>query len=625
MAGIIIDGDVASQGLRFIQGRNEVESRERMHGAELQQRDRHFNKEYELKLRDLERLKTYTDALADESGARAGQTRAQTEGLRFKNAEDQRGSIAESLRRAERSRLAGDTQGFRDILLGTAADAGIDLGENASDEQLWQGVSRAARVGAEMPVRSQFARDLHQIQPGAAESVNNITGRAFAGQNLRGSSNLGMDGVSGLDAATQEITDQFAGRLETLAKQKFGGDYQAMLSDPQIREQMRGFVENHPTLNELFRARPNVSSEDAGVRLTDLGSSGAMAIGVNGKNGQRAPLTQRGSVASENPNDPAVAVGYGDLFNFIRGMSTTHGGEIGLAPAMVDAVAARTAAPGRFVSEDQLDTRARATLLGEQALPGGVDQDTALRMYAGEPVTPEAKTAYSADQADRVATAKGSAASVAAFDSPEEQATREQRVAEQMIPRVTNNIMATLRLDDTSKGVGWSDQFSESYRSGLVDTANASGEAAGSQNEAYRRAFQSDIQATLADPDNVARLARAFNMTDKFGRPITSVRDMNQAQLYKASQVVALSRKEDVMNDWWAGDRFTIGTLTDQAIEAVAKHGARIKSERRSGRREKDPVDTQRPEYAEDVRDAFQRVWSDLGPNGVLWKRLAGN
>lgn len=604
MAGIIIDGN--SLGLRaldFIHNRRALEQRGREHTAEIGLRrdlmamqhqqwtaghdedKRQFNANLLQQQQEAEARDRYNTELLRQNGTKLEafikQIEEDVRGVRITNDQKQyefggrqRKDASDALERAVALRGAGTADSLKqaeNLLRGTMER------HNLTGDNPWEVVGAFAESGDYTESEAALARQLRSPDTSLAGAQNRT--REAVGGGLRSSGGSSHVGIGAIDEQIQSLTDGATVALQSALRGRFNGDVQAMLGDRKIQESLVGFAENHPSLISLLHDRENVDSDNPDVKLKPIGDSGYFAVTVRNIHGERAPITQRGSISSENPDDPALALSHGDLYNLIMGLSTQNGGSIGNAGPMLDAALAATAPAGRFGGDGGLDRDkslavAQAAHIGRTR--GLLDENQALSMLAGEPVTDMARGAEGVAFGAELAADAGAAQALADYRSPTQRRERRRYYDEELAPRVASDLL--VQLSDVGKGMGFFDQHSESYRKGLhrIHLTDAQlkrlGIAPGTKlrgEELYAASFLADIQSTLGRSDNMIKLSRAFDLRNEHGELITRDADLNDQQARLLYEVIAFSREKDMMDAWWRKSIFTPGVITDEAIQAV--------------------------------------------------------
>lgn len=568
MAGIIIDDGFANTLFNRIGQRDTLEENKRQFNEELGLRQRELGQQDRIISQgdaqlaiDGRRVKVMEDeskraaellgfqkdelsASADNLRASAGSTRQQTE-------ERQRNVYAEALARAARANQGDTPDKAVPILQGAIERAGGKLSGDETYQELVDQLSRYSLTTDSAGEMGAFVRSLN------------------------GSRSAQAPDSAPLANAVQVRTDDYVQILTHQLNTKYKGDPDAMLAEPAVRESMQVFLEAHPTVLATLAGRANVNGENPGVNLVPIGDSGRYVIQVTNKNGKKAPVTRNGTISADNPDDPAVSVSAGDMFNLLQAASTQNGGGIELISPMIDAAAANTADVGY-----SLDDEAKAAFLAQSALGDDVSNETIMDIATGGPVTGEQKKVAAEARLERATVAeenRGEQRTIAreereqgrkvededrAFENLDKIENRKFFLRENVRQRATefDSDLNKLVTDIAAPIIGDSPTFFdevigslgikgldanpyEIYRDGanLTDTQRSllSGER-----EILNASIEQDVRSVLSDPKQAKLLADELNITVK-GRKSNSPGDWSPEDQARAVVAVILSRQNN--------------------------------------------------------------------------------
>ena len=641
MADIIVDSNVPLGLLNHIRARDNFESQMKYNNAVLEER-RRSNKaqegfqrsEIDIAYRTLQDQIKRHAALNNLSDAQARNFDASTQ--RFQD-ETHRLAMADTRDAAARARVhmsKGDEASARASLVGALRTYRQEFDENAPIEDLMKKAETYSAGGNMLSLYESLSGAMRNIE--APGQKRTLSGDVEVPDSIANAE---------MGAQQQGYLRQSATLLEELVKTNFAGDIDAALGDPEFVNTMKSLAEADPTIREILRNRTNVSSENADPKLQDLGDSGGhMAVTVNNVDGNRAPITQKGSKAAENPDDPAIALSPGDLYNFF--VVGARGRDM-IEPAF-EAVAANTAPVGGTV-----ESSAIAALLGQQT--GALDQKGVANVLAGRPASSEAQAdAASVRRITEQQLTEQRAEEAEQRRAGRAQAVHQQRRAEELNDTTKQSLLEydesieerTARVGDLVAGEAITIMQDMRDKPSLIGDAlmTAAGisdfitmkNLTGGQlkerlqnpwaaydegwnltrsekdlpkDEQRALSFSRDFEKTFRIPRNAELLAKYFDLRDHKGRVSTNYQDWNPKSRAEAQNALMLIRA--------ANDRFGTVSEADIALAAEGLHPERSGVLQRYIQDVSNNANQIAGEYAETVGDATGAVAGGLRSVGA--------
>lgn len=486
-------------------------------------------------------------------------------------------------RDAEKAMEAGDLRGAKAATDKIAKLYGHSFDDDMPLSMRMDEITRLSGSTLQLPVLAAGVDALSKATPSAEEATARIVDA------IRGGT-IATDPAVGnrlsMDAEEQIMLDEINYKLRRRARATLGAGADeaairhAITTDPEGQRVIDEALKNFPELLRVLESRPNVKPGDAGLDFVPIGETGAQIPTVNSKNGSRAPITQNaGEFAADPAASPVAAVSYGDKYDLLQVASTVNGGSIGLTGAAIEGLLASIAPTGstldeetvlraqRTLSPQTLADRSRAMLFTNSDV-GSTDADAEQRgraLASGEPLAPEAQRRHTQEQTVRIGNAVEDRKAVEAHNTPAARAARQEAFEVNALPRALDNTFARMTPETFEKSSTGSlfghPATMESWRKGVPGHEQFLPPNP-TERDRIKASATMDIISTLSDPRNAELIASVV------GARGADPAQWDQDAVQRAADIIVMARMDDTSGNLFVDERYTVGLLTEKAVEA---------------------------------------------------------
>jgi hypothetical protein len=458
--------------------------------------------------------------------------------------------MSEPLVQFESAMARGDEAGARAVLMGAANIGGFEFPPDAPLSEMERIVRER---GAQASNLGHLQGMYEHLPERAGDNVDRMTGMLTPPGGPVDSRHVGIN-------PQEALMNNIWTTLENTRVEGYRGDTEAFLQDPTVQQLLKRYAKINPALQSYVANRPHVDTNNPGLDFKDL-DDGFMFPIVNNDRGEKAPITQQGSYFRDNPNDPAIAVDYGDLYRLAQVSATSAGGGMDVVPAAADALLAQT----RPIQ--QQGNAPLAALHGQAA--GLMNPEEQKRLLAGEALTPHGQTRQEQRENLQLSSAKrlnDLEVDRRAPRPPEDQKKLDAEWGSSTLLRAAQ-AWASENMGD--------DGLSKSAKRGLINRAwgfegrhrpwaswrearHSQGLTAGqkaalgweegqprSQTATTLGSMVADVQTTLSNPENMRAISNHLGLTDSRGRLVSHPGDLNDQQTQQIMKLFGEDRKGD--------------------------------------------------------------------------------